>query len=103
MESKEKIIKKFKEWLKEVNVISYDEEVGFDFWDKETRVLRDNKTEKEVYILSFKTQDNVEYNENGEIDMFTEGMYCFAYFDAETLDLIYIHKTAGYIEPDGSY
>jgi hypothetical protein len=30
-------------------------------------------------------------------------MSCFAYFDAETLELLYVMKKAGYIEVDGSY
>jgi hypothetical protein len=30
-------------------------------------------------------------------------MYCFAYFDAETLELLYIMQKAESIEADGSY
>lgn len=103
MNTKEKIIEKLKKWIKETNVIDYDEEIGIDCDDKELETLRDGKTKKEVYVTSFKTKDYVEYDKKGEISFLIEGMYCFAYFDAETLDLLYIHKKAGYIEPDGSF
>ncbi len=103
MDTKEKIINKLKKWIKETNIIDYDKEIDFDCDDKKLETLRDGKTQKEVYIISFKTQDYVEYDKKGEIISMIEGMYCFAYFDAEKLELLYIHKKAGYIEPDGSF
>jgi hypothetical protein len=103
MNTKEEIIENLKTWLREKNVISYDKDIGFRCWDKELETLRDGKTEKEVYVVSFKTEDNITYDKKGEIDMFIEGMYCFAVFDAETLNLLYIKKKIGYIEVDGSY
>ena len=110
MDTKEKIIENLKQWIKETNVISYDESFdslgwnkGFKVYDKKLEILRDNKTEKEVYIVSFKTKSIIERNEKGEIISLMEGMRCFAYYDAETLELMYIHKKAGYIEKDGSY
>lgn len=103
MNAKEQIIENLKNWLNKTKVISYDERVPLNCLDKEFKELRDGKT-KEVYVVSFKTKStNVEYNEKGEIISFFEGMYCFAYFDAETLELLYIMKKAGYIEADGSY
>ncbi|TDW46561.1 hypothetical protein EV144_106233 [Flavobacterium sp. 270] len=103
MNPKEQLTEKLKNWLEETNVISYDKDIGFRCRDKELRELRDGKTEKEVYIISFNTEDNITYDKNGEIISLFEGMLCFAYFDAETLELLYISKKAGYIEVDGSY
>ena len=103
MDTKERVIENLKNWLKKTNVISYDKDIGFRCRDKELEELRDGRTKKEVYVVSFKTEDKISYDENGEIDLFFEGMLCFAYFDAETLELLYIHKKAGYIEVDGSY
>jgi len=111
MEIKKQLIEKLRKWVKETNIIEIDESLnsvklnwknGYSFENKKLERLRDG-TEKEVYIISFKTKDVVRYYENGEIDIFIEGMLCFAYFDAETLDFMYIHKKAGYIEIDGSY
>ncbi|KFF06431.1 hypothetical protein IW19_13320 [Flavobacterium reichenbachii] len=103
MNIKEQIIEKLKIWLVKTDVISYDERIPLNCWDKELDELRDGTT-KEVYIVSFNTKStNVEYNEKGEVISFFEGMSCFAYFDAETLELLYIMKKAGYIEADGSY
>jgi hypothetical protein len=103
MDTKQKVIEKLKKWIKDTNIFEYDEEIGLDCDDKELETLRDGKTKKEVYVVSFKTQDYVEYDTKGEIISLMEGMYCFAYFDAQTLELLYIHKKAGYIEPDGSF
>lgn len=103
MDAKQNIIENLKNWIKQTNVIDYDEEIGIDCDDKKLEKLRDGKTKKEVYIVSFKTNDVVEYDKQGNITSLIEGMYCFAYFDAETSKLLYIHKKAGYIEPDGSY
>ncbi|OHT45003.1 MULTISPECIES: hypothetical protein [Flavobacterium] len=103
MTTEEQIIEKLKTWLTKTKVISYDERIPLNCWDKELKELRDGIA-KEVYIVSFKTKStNIEYNEKGEVVSFFEGMYCFAYFDAETLELLYIMKKAGYIEVDGSY
>ncbi|MBE8725800.1 hypothetical protein [Flavobacterium hungaricum] len=103
MDAKEQIIENLKTWFKKTNVIKYDKDIGLRCREKALEVLRDGKTEKEVYIVSFKTESDIEYNENGEIISLLEGMYCFAYFHAETLELLYIHKKIGYIEIDGSY
>ena len=103
MIDKEIILNKLKDWIKETDIIDYDEEIGLNCWDKELRTLRGGKTQKEVYVISFKTQDIIERDEEGNITSLMEGMYCFAYFDAETLDMLYILKKAGYIEVDGSY
>ena len=103
MNPKEQVIENLKKWLKTTNVISYDKDIDFRCRDKEVKELRDGKTHKEVYIVSFKTEDNIKYDKNGEIISLFEGMYCFAYFNAETLELLYINKKAGYIEVDGSY
>lgn len=103
MDAKKQVVENLKKWLKTTNVISYDKDIDFKCRDKEIKELRDGKTNKEVYVVSFKTEDTIEYDENGEIVSLFEGMYCFAYFDAETLELLYIHKKAGYIEADGSY
>ena len=110
MDTKQKIIENLKAWIKKTDVINYDDsfdslgwEKGFKVYDKKLETLRDGKTQKEVYVVSFKTQDYVEYDMKGEITSLMEGMYCFAYFDAQTLELLYIHKKAGYIEPDGSF
>jgi len=102
MKAKEQVLKKLKNWFKTTQIISYDKDIGLQFWDKELRELR-GEIKKEVYVISFKTEDKIERNKNGEIISLFEGMYCFAYFDAETLELLYIHKKAGYIEVDGSY
>ncbi|MFB9079008.1 hypothetical protein ACFFLS_10080 [Flavobacterium procerum] len=103
MTTKEQIIEKLKTWLTTKKVISYEEGIPLNCWNKELKELRDG-SEKEVYVVSFKTKStNIEYNEKGEVISFFEGMYCFAYFDADTLELLYIHKKAGYIEVDGSY
>jgi hypothetical protein len=102
MNTKEKIIEKFKKWIAKTNVIDYDTEIGFDCDDKELVILRDSETQKEVYVVSFKTNDKETLDKDGKLDIFIEGMYCFAYYDAETLELLYIHKNAGYIEVDGS-
>ncbi len=103
MNTKEQLIEKLKNWIIETNVINYDKEIGLDCDDKRLVKLRGSEIKKEAYVISFKTEDNLTYDKNGEIDMFIEGMYCFAYFDAITLDLLYILKKAGYIEIDGSY
>lgn len=102
MITKEQIIQSLNIWIKKTNVITYDKDIGLRCREKELRELRDG-SEKEVYVVSFKTESDIEYNENGEIISLFEGMYCFAYFDAETLELLYISKKAGYIEVDGSY
>lgn len=103
MNIKEQIIENLKNWINKTNVISYEDRIGFNCWDKELKELRNGET-KEVYVISFKTKStNIEYDENGKIISFFEGMYCFAYFDAETLDLHYISKKAEYIEVDSSY
>ncbi|KAF2337971.1 hypothetical protein [Flavobacterium nitrogenifigens] len=102
MNPKELVIENLKIWIKKTNIISYDKDIGLQFWDKELRELR-GEIKKEVYVISFKTEDKIERNKNDEIISLFEGMYCFAYFDAETLELLYIHKKAGYIEVDGSY
>lgn len=103
MNVKEQIIETLEKWITKTNTVSYDDRIGLDCGDKESAVLRDGKT-KEVYVVSFKTKStNIEYDENGKIISFFEGMYCFAYFDAETLDFLYISKKTGYIEVDGSY
>lgn len=101
--NKKEIIEKLKTWITETKVINYDEEIGLKCKDKENELLRDNKTEKEVYIISFKTKDVEEYDENGQLNMFIEGKYCFAYYDAENLELLYILTSSGYIETDGTY
>ncbi|WP_291287021.1 hypothetical protein [Flavobacterium sp.] len=103
MNPKEQVIQNLKNWFKRTNVISYDKDIDLDCDDRELVTLRDQKTQKEVYVVSFKTEDKIEYDKNGEIISLFEGMYCFAYFDANTLELLYIHKKAGYIEVDGSY
>jgi len=102
MNTKEQIIENLKVWLNKTNAISYDKDIGFRCRDKELTKLRDGKT-KEVYVVSFQTEDKIEYDKNGEIISLFEGMFCFAYFDAESLELLYIMKKAGYIEVDGSY
>ncbi|MBS7233630.1 hypothetical protein KHA90_21685 [Flavobacterium psychroterrae] len=103
MNTKEQIIENLKNWFNKVNVISLEERIPLNCWDKELKELRDGKT-KEIYIVSFKTKStNIEHDENGKITSFFEGMYCFAYFDAETLELMYISKKDGFIEVDGSY
>ncbi len=103
MDIQVKIIEKLKLWIINTKVIDYDLDIGFDCEDKELETLRDGKTKKEVYVVSFKTKDYIEYDEKGEIISLMEGMYCFAFFDAETLEMLYIHKKAGYIEVDGSF
>jgi hypothetical protein len=102
MNPKQQVVESLKKWIIETNIISYDDRIGLDCGDKESAVLRDGKT-KEVYVVSFSTRSKIGYDENGEINFFVDGMLCFAYFDAETLELLYIHKKAGYIEVDGSY
>jgi hypothetical protein len=102
MNPKQQVVESLKKWIAKNN-FSYDKDIDFKCRDKEIKELRDGKTNKEVYVVSFKTEDNIEYDENGEIVSLFEGMYCFAYLDAETLELLYIHKKAGYIEVDGSY
>ncbi|WP_264524820.1 hypothetical protein [Flavobacterium sp. N502536] len=102
MTIKEQVIENLKSWIEKTNVISYDKDIGLRCRDKEITELRDGKTKKEVYIVSFKTESDIEYDKNGEIISLFEGIYCFAYFDAETLELLYIMKKAGYIEVDGS-
>ncbi len=102
MNPKEQVIENLKVWLEKTNVISYDKDIGFRCREKELKKLRDGK-EKEIYNVSFQTEDQIEYDKNGEIISLFEGMYCFAYFDAETLELLYVMKKAGYIEVDGSY
>lgn len=102
MNPKEQVLKSLKNWIAKNN-FSYDRDIGLDCNDKELVILRDLKTQKEVYVVSFKTEDQIEYDKNGEIISLFEGMFCFAYFDAETLELLYIMKKAGYIEADGSY
>jgi hypothetical protein len=102
MNTKEQVVENLKSWIEKTNVISYDKDIGLDCDDKEVVTLRD-KTNKEVYVVSFKTEDKIEYDKNVEIISLFEGMYCFAYFDAETLELLYVMKKAGYIEADGSY
>lgn len=103
MDIKEAIIVKLKDWIKETDVIDYDEEIGFKCRDKTIEVLRDGKTEKEVYVVSFSTKDVIERDIEGNITSLIEGMSCYAYFNAETLDMLYILKKGGYIEIDGSY
>ncbi|MFH7017179.1 hypothetical protein [Flavobacterium sp. FlaQc-47] len=102
MNTKEQVIENLKSWFKKTNVLTYDKDIGLNYREKELKGLRDG-SEKEVFIVSFKTESDIEFNENGEITSLFEGMYCFAYFDAETLELLYIMKKAGYIEVDGSY
>lgn len=103
MNTKEKIVEKLKKWIVETDVIDYNKAIGLECDDKELVILRDSKTKKEVYVVSFKTNDRETFNNKGDLDIFIEGTYCFAYYDAETLDLLYIHKSVGYIEIDGSY
>lgn len=102
MNPKQQVVESLKRWIAKNN-FSYDKDIGLDCDDKELVILRDLKTQKEVYVVSFKTEDQIEYDKNGEIISLFEGMFCFAYFDAETLELLYIMKKAGYIEADGSY
>lgn len=101
MDIKEQLIVKLRNWVEKTN-ISYDKDIGFRCMEKELTKLRDGK-EKEIYKVSFQTEDKIEYDKNGEIISLFEGMYCFAYFDAETLELLYIMKKAGYIEVNSSY
>ena len=101
MTTKEQIIEKLKNWLEKTK-ISYDKDIGINCWNKEFKKLRDGN-DKEIYIVDFQTEDKIEYDENGEIISLFEGMSCFAYFDAKTLELLYIMKKAGYIEVNGSY
>ena len=103
MNTKEQVVENLKSWIEKTNIISYDKDIGLRCRDKEIKELRDGKTEKEVYVVSFQTEDKIEYDKNGEIISLFEGMFCFAYFDAESLELLYIMKKAGYIEVDGSY
>ncbi|OXB14589.1 hypothetical protein, partial [Flavobacterium reichenbachii] len=86
MTTKDQVIENLKIWIKKTNIISYDKDIGLDCDDKELVILRDLKTQKEVYVVSFKTEDQIEYNKKGEIISLFEGMLCFAYFDAETLE-----------------
>ena len=103
MDIKEKLIEKLKKWIIETDVITLDKDVPVECDEKSTRELRDGSS-KEVYKLSFRTEDVIRYDEKGEIGQFGEGMYCSAYYDAEKLELLYIAKgKPGYIEPDGSY
>ncbi|QSW90233.1 hypothetical protein J0383_05285 [Flavobacterium endoglycinae] len=101
MNPKQQVVESLKKWMAQNN-FSYDKDLGLRCRDKELEKLRDGK-EKEVYIVSFNTEDQIEYNKKGEIISLFEGMFCFAYFDAETLELLYIMKKAGYIEVDGSH
>ncbi|WP_337966797.1 hypothetical protein [uncultured Flavobacterium sp.] len=103
MNPKEQVVENLKVWLEKTNVISYDKDIGLRCREKEIKELRDGKTEKEVYVVSFKTESDIEYNENGEIISLFEGMYCYAYFDAETLELLYVMTKARYLDVDGSY
>ncbi len=102
MNSKEQIIENLKDWLKNTNVILYSDNIPFRCSDKELCELRNGK-KKEIYIVTFHTKDYIKYNKNGEIIMLIEGKMCFAHFDAETFELLYIITNTGYIEPDGSY
>lgn len=102
MNAKEQVIVNLKRWIEKTNIISYDTDIGLRCRDKELKELRDGKL-KDVYVVSFVTEDKIERDKNGEIISLFEGMYCFAYFDADTLELLYIHKKAGYIEVDGSF
>lgn len=111
MEVKNELIEKLKKWVKETGIIDIDEsdfnnplgwENGFSFHDKKEEILRDGETKKEVYIVSFKSVDYVEKNENNEIISFLEGAMYFAYFDSETLNPLYIMGKTSYVEVDGS-
>lgn len=109
MDVKEILVEKIKKWIKETNIIDYDEEYdslgwekGFKVYDKKIETLRDN-SQKEVYVVSFSTKDYIEYNKDGKIISLIEGMMCYAYYDAQSLELLYIQKKAGYIEVDGSF
>lgn len=101
MNIKEQLIEKTKKWVNEKGIFEIDFYLGIECWDREARKVRGGEM-KQVYVVSFKTNDYVEHNDNGEIISLFEGMYCSAYYDAETLVLLFILKPHGYIEPDGS-
>lgn len=75
MNTKEQVIENLKKWLKKTNIISYDKDIGLDCNDKELVTLRDRKTQKEVYVVSFKTEDKIEYDKNDEIISLFEECY----------------------------
>lgn len=102
MDIKTSLINKTKKWISEKGILEIDLDSDIECWDKENKEIRGGAT-KDVYVVSFRTKDYVEYDEQGAISMFTEGMYCWAYYDAANLKLLYILKPHGYIEPDGTY
>lgn len=102
-ENKEKVIEKLKKWIAEKGIITIDTDVQIECLDERVQELRDGENRK-VYEVWFRTADSIRYDDKGEIDAFVEGSYCTAYFDAASLNLLYIAKgTHGYIEPDGSF
>ena len=102
MEITEKLIAKTKEWLLKFDY-EYDEEDLFYCDEKKEKILRDGVTQKEVYIVRLKLKDFVEYNKNGEIEIYMDGAFWSVFYDAETLEMMYISGHKNYIEPDGTY
>ena len=100
MEIMDQLISKTKNWL-EKHSFKNEEKVGLRFIDRSEEKLRDGSI-KDVYVVWFKFEDYVTYDENGNIDIFIEGSYADAFYDAESLELLYVLKNHGYIEPDGS-
>lgn len=110
MKTQEELVKKVKKWVKETNIIEVDEsdfynplgwKNGYKVSEKREEELR-NGERKMVYVVSFRSTDYVERNEEGEVISCLEGSSFFAYFDAETLEPIYIIGKTSYIEPDGT-
>ncbi|AXG73004.1 hypothetical protein DVK85_01640 [Flavobacterium arcticum] len=99
MNIKEKLIDDIKKFLEKHD---YSIDARFEFYDKETEELRDGVS-KEVYVISFSFADYIEYDSKGNIADYIEGKRAFAYYDAETLKLLYILKNNGYLETDGTF
>ena len=110
MNIEDKLIWKVKKWVKETNIVDVDEsdfynplgwKDGYSVHKKQEKELRDG-IKKMVYVVSFRSTDYVERNDKGEVISCLEGSYFSAFFDAETLEPIYIIGKTSYIEPDGT-
>lgn len=96
---KEKIIKKVKKHLIDINLSFMDnteDERWFTFNNRHEEELRDGSI-KEVYTVSFYTP-GIETSDNGYI----EGQLITCIIDAKSKEILYYETHLGYIESDGT-
>lgn len=102
MNKEEIILTNLKNWLNTTVEFDYHPKYGLSIKRYEQEKLRDGQI-KDVYIIQFWQDPYIERNAAGEIITMTDPHIYFAYYDAHTLEMLYVMTEHGYIERDGTF